>query len=141
MKSDKQCKTLINEREKMKQRIIKLKNRKGKVDLGIKMCKNCSKEYHEKDNFNWSCRTHRYDYNGEMWWCCGKKGIEQPGCNVMKHESKDDEDEEDLEEKENGRAKQMKYTRCNCCKELGHTIDACHRDPNIKTKGDPYLDH
>ena len=45
-----------NEREKMKQRIIKLKSRKGKVDLGIKMCKKCGKEYNEKDNLNWSCR-------------------------------------------------------------------------------------
>lgn len=28
----------------------------------------------------------------------------------------------------------MKYARCNCCGELGHTIDNCPRDPNIKTK-------
>jgi hypothetical protein len=44
------------EREKMKNRIIRIKNRKGKVDLGQKLCKNCSKEYDEKDNLNWSCR-------------------------------------------------------------------------------------
>jgi hypothetical protein len=49
---------MSDEREKMKQRIVKLKNRKGKVDHGIKMCRNCGKEFPEKENFNWSCRTH-----------------------------------------------------------------------------------
>ena len=63
-----------NEREKMKHRIIKLKNRKGKVDLGIKMCKKCGKEYNEKAHLNWSCRQHMSQYSGEMWWCCGKRG-------------------------------------------------------------------
>ena len=48
----------MTEIDKMKQRIIKLKSRKGKIDLGIKMCRNCGKEFHEKENFNWSCRTH-----------------------------------------------------------------------------------
>ena len=74
LKVEKSLKLSIDEREKMKLRIIKLKNRKGKVDQGIKMCRNCGKEFHEKENFNWSCRTHPYDYSGEMWWCCGKRG-------------------------------------------------------------------
>lgn len=72
MKTQKALKDMQNEREKMKLRINKLKNRKGKVDQGIKMCRNCGKEFHEKENFHWSCRTHRSDYGGEMWWCCGK---------------------------------------------------------------------
>ena len=50
--------------EKMKQRIIKIKNRKGKIDLGIKQCKVCHKEYDEKTNFRWSCRTHFLEYSG-----------------------------------------------------------------------------
>lgn len=81
--------------DKMKQRIIKLKSRKGKIDLGIKMCRNCGKEFHEKDNFNWSCRTHKYEHNGEMWWCCGKKSKEQTGCQIAKHQCKEDDDEEE----------------------------------------------
>ena len=80
---------------KLKMRIVKLKSRKGKVDHGIKMCNNCKKEYHEKDNFAWSCRTHQYEYNGEMWWCCGKRGEHQPGCRSSWHETKEDEDEEE----------------------------------------------
>ena len=42
----------------MQLRISRLKNRKGKTDLGSKLCKNCAKEYDEKDNLNWSCRQH-----------------------------------------------------------------------------------
>ena len=113
MKCEKTLKTLTDEREKMKQRIVKLKNRKGRVDHGIKNCRNCGKEFPEKENFNWSCRTHQYDYSGEMWWCCGKRGKDQPGCKWSKHECKEDDDEEDDEnDKEKNKAKQMKLMRC-----------------------------
>ncbi len=27
----------------------------------------------------------------------------------------------------------LKYVRCICCKEIGHRIDECNRDPNLKT--------
>lgn len=127
---------MIDERDKMKLRIVKLKSRKGKVDYGIKMCRCCGKEFPEKENFNWSCRTHQYDYNGEMWWCCGKRGKDQPGCKWSKHESKEDEDdEEDEHDREQNKQKQMSLVRCQCCKEMGHMIDDCPRDPNFKTKG------
>ena len=125
----------MDEREKMKLRITKLKNRKGKVDHGIKMCRNCGKEFPEKENFNWSCRTHQYDYSGEMWWCCGKRGKDQPGCKWDKHESKEDDDEEDDDnDKEKNKQNRAKLMRCQCCKEIGHMIDDCPRDPNLKTK-------
>ena len=62
------------DKEKSKLRIQKLIQRKGKFDSGFKTCKACSKEYNEKENFNWSCRQHQSDYGGEMWWCCGKQG-------------------------------------------------------------------
>lgn len=117
----------------MKLRIIKLKSRKGKVDQGIKVCRTCGKEYHEKENFNWSCRTHRYEYSGEMWWCCGKRGSDVQGCRFAKHESKEDEDDDEDNDREKNKAKQLKNIRCHCCKELGHNIDDCPRDPNIKT--------
>ena len=99
MKLDQEHKVLKAEREKMKQRIIKLKSRKGKVDQGIKMCKLCAQEFHEKENFNWSCRTHRGVYGGEMWWCCGKTKKSAPGCKFQKHVSKEDyhDDEEEKE--------------------------------------------
>ena len=75
---------IVEERDKMKIRLVKLKARKGKfIDGGVNICKNCSKEYNEADNFNWSCRTHTNVYQGgevNMWWCCGKKGKDAPGC-------------------------------------------------------------
>ena len=42
-----------------------MKNRKGKIDLGIKNCKKCHGEYLEKNNFKWSCNYHLLDWGGE----------------------------------------------------------------------------
>ena len=58
----------------MKIKIIKLVAKKGNFDSSQKTCKNCAKDYDEKENFNWSCRVHVSVYGGEMWWCCGKRG-------------------------------------------------------------------
>mmetsp|Transcript_37135 Transcript_37135/g.56994 ORF Transcript_37135/g.56994 Transcript_37135/m.56994 type:complete len:113 (+) Transcript_37135:1954-2292(+) len=70
-----------------------------------------------------------------MWWCCGKRGKNEPGCKFSKHESKeDDEEEEDDHDKEKNKQRHMKYVRCQCCKAIGHTIDNCPRDPNLKTR-------
>lgn len=121
----------------MKQRITKLIARKGKFESSNKTCKKCTKEYNEKENFNWSCRTHQSDWGGEMWWCCGKREKEQPGCKFSKHESKEDDDfgnDETQAGDENGKVR--KYVRCMCCKQLGHTIENCFRDPNFKTDAD-----
>ena len=69
-----------------------------------------------------------------MWWCCGKIGKEQPGCKYSAHESKDDEDDDEMnDEQEGDKSQSKKYVRCTCCKEVGHTINDCMRDPNIKT--------
>ena len=70
-----------------------------------------------------------------MWWCCGKRGKDQPGCKFSKHESKDDE-ELGMSDGGPDAAGNMKYVRCLCCKELGHRIDQCIRDPNYKTYED-----
>ena len=131
---EKEKKNLVAEREKMKDRIKKLKQKKGKFDIQQKTCKNCGKDYIEKENFNWSCRIHRSEYSGEIWWCCGREAKDQPGCKYSKHESKeeDEEDENDGEKNE----KPIKNIRCHCCKEVGHLIDACPRDPNIRSNKD-----
>jgi hypothetical protein len=49
---------LSDEREKLKLRVTKLAARKGNFNTGFKTCKNCTKEFNEKENFNWSCRVH-----------------------------------------------------------------------------------
>ena len=77
---------------------------------------------------------HRSEFSGEIWWCCGKEARDQPGCKYSKHESKeeDEEDEDDAVKLE----KPVKNIRCHCCKEVGHLIDVCPRDPNIRSKED-----
>jgi hypothetical protein len=58
-KLDKKYKQVLLEKEKMRQRIVKLRQRKRVHEVNQKMCKNCGLEYMESENFNWSCRTHR----------------------------------------------------------------------------------
>ena len=69
-----------------------------------------------------------------MWWCCGKRGADVPGCKFSRHETKEDDDDEDDEDNAKSKARQLKSIRCQCCKELGHTIENCYRDPNLKTR-------
>lgn len=72
-----------------------------------------------------------------MWWCCGKRGKDAPGCKFSKHEVQTDEADEDYnspEDKEMRKLKMQRYARCLCCKEMGHSIENCDKDPNFKTK-------
>jgi hypothetical protein len=66
---------LSQEQTKLKFRMQKILQRKGKMESGIKICGRCGKEYNEKENYNWSCRTHSSAWGGEMYWCCGKTNI------------------------------------------------------------------
>ena len=91
---EREKKNLVADREKMKERIKKLKSKKGKFDVQQKVCKNCGKDYIEKDNFKWSCRIHRSAFSGEIWWCCGKESKDQAGCKYAAHQSKEEEDED-----------------------------------------------
>lgn len=132
--TEKVNKMMIEERDRLKNRVAKLLQRKGKHDSSIKSCKNCAKEFGEADNFNWSCRTHQSEWGGELWWCCGKTTKDAPGCKFRKHETKDEEsDEEDKEERDEEELRNKKNHRCVCCRELGHRIEDCTRDPNFKT--------
>ena len=72
-----------------------------------------------------------------MWWCCGKTWKEAPGCKFSKHESKDDEEDENKVENEKVK---LKNTKCFCCKESGHITANCHRDPNLKTNADSHAE-
>lgn len=106
-----------------------MKNRRIKTDIEEKMCKKCKNEYTEKENFNWSCRTHQSAYGESMWWCCGKERKEAAGCIFGKHQSKDDEEEQE----EDGESDEKKNTICFSCKEKGHKMEECPFDPNYKT--------
>lgn len=82
----------MDEIQVLKRRIERLKVKK--IKLNQKICKNCNQEFVENENYNWSCRTHQSEYGGEMWWCCGRKSKDAPGCKFGKHINKDDEDQE-----------------------------------------------
>lgn len=131
---NRQIKMLMEEKDKQKERIARLIKKKGNFQSSIKTCKNCGNDYTEKENFNWSCRVHQSDWGGEMWWCCGKRGKDQPGCKFNKHESKDDESDSELNSF--GKKDKQQNAKCVCCKEVGHGIEDCTRDPNLKTNED-----
>ena len=68
------------DQEKLRQRISQLRqNRTNVSNILSKFCKNCKREYQEKDNLNWSCRVHRSEWGGDIWWCCGKTTKGAPG--------------------------------------------------------------
>jgi hypothetical protein len=129
-KANRTIRILQDEKEKSRLKITKLLARKGNFDREQKICKNCAKEFTEKENFNWSCRTHMSEFGGEMWWCCGKRGKEQPGCKFNKHESREDDNSDG---DDTNKQIALRLVRCICCKEQGHKIDDCPRDPNFKT--------
>lgn len=66
-----------------------------------------------------------------MWWCCGKSTHNAPGCRFGQHATNEDKEEN---EEVKDPSEVLRTTRCMCCKELGHTIDQCPKDPNFKTK-------
>ncbi|KAF4701652.1 hypothetical protein FOZ63_013653, partial [Perkinsus olseni] len=108
-KIEKRMKDLQEDRDKLKQRLKKYYARRRLFELDQRTCKNCNKEYMESANFNWSCRTHQSEFGGELWWCCGKPGKDATGCKFAKHESKDEDEYDDLldddDDEENGDTK------------------------------------
>lgn len=83
-------KILSEEYEKLRQRVKQAKFRQVEVEEE-KVCKSCKKIYKEEENYNWSCKIHSSQYSG-IWWCCGKKDKNAPGCKVCMHESKEEYD-------------------------------------------------
>ena len=72
-----------------------------------------------------------------MWWCWGKSNKDAPGCRYGKHESREDElDDQEMENPEN----KMKNIRCLWCKEKGHTDTDWPKDPNYKYGADIQLE-
>lgn len=130
-KNEKQLHTAMVEMSKMRTRIIKLKRRRH-VNIDEKICKLCGQEYAEKENFNWSCRTHASKWSDVMWWCCGETSYEAPGCRSQKHQSKEDEEEE--EDILNEEKQMQDGVVCACCKQKGHQMSECPNDPNFRTK-------
>lgn len=72
LKLDINYKNLIKEKDRLKMKNIRMSNFRKVSMITNKTCKNCSLEYKDSENFNWSCRTHQSEWGGAVWWCCGK---------------------------------------------------------------------
>jgi len=92
-------------------------------------CKFCGKVFYESDNFAWSCRLHKSEFGGQIWWCCGKEGKDAVGCQLRKHVPNNDEDR--LIEQPTDK---VKSKICMSCKETGHLASECPKDPNPMSK-------
>ncbi|CAG9315822.1 unnamed protein product [Blepharisma stoltei] len=126
---EKKFNDISNEYNRLRQR---LKQVKFQSEIEEKFCKNCQKPYIESENYNWSCKTHKSKFNGDVYWCCGKTGKDAPGCVSSKHTSKDDDEIEVTNEN-------LKNANrwCTNCKLLGHSTQECPKDPNARTKYEP----
>lgn len=133
---DKRFFDLSEEFSKLRQRVKQFKQRrKAHGEEEERICKKCQRVYEESENYNWSCRTHQSDFSGEVWWCCGKAGREAAGCRVAKHESKEDEDGDSTDKKEQ-EAVRLALKRCPSCKGYGHLPQECPKDPNFRSQID-----
>lgn len=65
---EKQLKLSNQEKEFFRERINQMKLKRNINTYG-KICRNCNKDYIEKENFKWSCVTHLREWSGKMWWC------------------------------------------------------------------------
>jgi len=102
-KLEKKYKDMGEEHDKLRQKLKVIRMKRKQYGEGEEMlCRKCQKTYLDSENFNWSCRTHTSEYSENMWWCCGR-GKDAPGCQVSKHESKEDEDNEPRDQEENER--------------------------------------
>ena len=94
---EKTLKGLTDEYEKLRQKAKQYRlRRKQYGEEEEKVCKNCQRVFIESENFNWSCRRHQNEYSGEIYWCCGKSHRDAPGCKTSKHESKEDDEEDEV---------------------------------------------
>lgn len=125
-------KKLFDSNKELKKLRKKLKSRKNK-NFSIdeeKFCSKCQKTYTEKDNFNWSCKTHLGIIQNNIFWCCGKKGKDSDGCIVAKHQSNEEENEIEDEI--------VLFKFCTGCKKSGHGFAECPKDPNFKTRAESF---
>lgn len=118
-----------NERDALRTKLEKMKQKKT-IDVQSKFCANCGKDFNEKENFNWSCQVHRAGYGDHMWWCCGGRGLNAPGCKYQKHTTKEDHGSKgDMDD-----GNIHRQIKCMCCKEFGHMAGECPRDPNYRSQ-------
>lgn len=82
--SNTQYKNLFKEHSLLKNELKKRKTRNSE-ETSEKVCVHCQKSFTEENNYNWSCRTHRSEFQGDIYFCCGEPGKDAPGCTKSKH--------------------------------------------------------
>ena len=111
-KLEKKYKDLGDEHDKLRQKLKHIRLKRKQYGEGEeKLCRKCQKTYMDSENFNWSCRTHKAEFSGEMWWCCGR-AKDAPGCQVSKHQSKDDDEDNEPRDQEEDERKLLSSIRC-----------------------------
>jgi hypothetical protein len=111
-KMEKKYKDLGDEHDKLRQKLKHIRLKRKQYGEGEeKLCRKCQKTFMDSENFNWSCRTHKAEFSGEMWWCCGR-GKDAPGCQVSKHQSKDEDEDNEPRDQEEDERKLMSSLRC-----------------------------
>jgi len=112
-KLEKKYKDLGDEHDKLRQKLKHIRLKRKQYGEGEeKLCRKCQKTFMDSENFNWSCRTHKAEFSGEMWWCCGR-GKDAPGCQVSKHQSKDEDEDNEPRNQEEEERKLMSSLRCS----------------------------
>ena len=124
-KKQQQFNTELNE---IKKKVNQLKG-KNRIDEAneLKSCTYCDTWFIEKENMNWSCRRHTNKWNGSIYFCCGQTKEKALGCQYSKHISKEEEEEE---------IQKTKKSWCSSCRQHGHSLEDCPKDPNVKGNSD-----
>lgn len=99
-----------------------------------KICDVCNAMFNEGNNYNWSCKKHASQWNGTMYWCCGKVIQSAVGCIKQKHIARG---KNEIEEAKNDSISLIKMKiYCVSCRKNGHLAKDCLLDPNsnVRTK-------
>lgn len=109
---------------------VKQFNIRRRTEQEEQTCKFCGRVFFESENYSWSCKTHKSDFGGKIWWCCGKEGKDSKGCMLKKHIANRDEDRLIPQSTEKHKPRPCQVSHSQFCREYGHEATACPRDPN-----------
>ena len=133
-RDDKRYRDLSDEFTKLRTKMKQYRQRrKAFGEAEERICRHCQRVYVDSENFNWSCRTHQSEFAEGVWWCCGRQGKEASGCRINKHESKEEDEADEVAQKETAATSMQ---RCSSCKDYGHQAVQCPKDPNYRSRFD-----
>jgi hypothetical protein len=105
-----------------------VKNNEIKEKNIEKICDVCNAMFYEGNNYNWSCKKHASQWNGNMYWCCGKVLQSAVGCIKQKHIARDKNEIEEAKNDDKSLVEMKIY--CVSCRKNGHLARDCLLDPN-----------